>query len=149
MGGFLFSMFSLIQLMWIEALFLAMSLPIKSKTQFLPMLLQTLGGEILRFHPFNRIISGFLIISISFLIFFKMMCFEMDSLYRSFKRIRLLRPSTWEERQADIEEVMDIIDDAEPISGCGMFSITRSTLTSMLSTSVTYLIILIQFKLAL
>ena len=41
LGLFLFCMFSLVQFMWIEALFLAMSLPIKSTTDFLPMLLQT------------------------------------------------------------------------------------------------------------
>ena len=53
-----------------------------------------------------------------------------------------------EEEQMEVEEVMDLIADAQPISGCGMFEITRSTLTSMVSTSLTYLIILIQFKLS-
>ena len=90
-------------------------------------------------------------ISTAFLIFFKMLTFEIDDFYRSFKNIRFFRLNnaklTLEDR-ADIEEVMDIIDDAQPISGCGLFEITRSTLTSMISTSITYLIILIQFKLS-
>ena len=80
-----------------------------------------------------------------------MLNFEIDGFYRSFKNIRFFRmkniPLTPEDR-ADIEEVMDVIDDAQPISGCGLFEITRSTLTSMLSTSITYLIILIQFKIS-
>lgn len=57
LGLFLFCMFSLVQFMWIEALFLAMSLPIKSTTDFLPMLLQTIGGKIKKkiFFAFNFI----------------------------------------------------------------------------------------------
>ena len=81
-----------------------------------------------------------------------MLIFEIDGFYRSFKNIRFFRvknSALTAEDRADIEEVMDVIDDAEPITGCGLFEITRSTLTSMLSTSITYLIILIQFKLAL
>ena len=38
------------------------------------------------------------------------------------------------------------IDNLEPLSGYGLFEMNRSTLTSMISTSITYLIILIQFK---
>ena len=38
------------------------------------------------------------------------------------------------------------IDNLEPVSGYGLFEVTRGTLTSMVSTSITYLIILIQFK---
>ena len=86
----------------------------------------------------------------AFLIVFKMLNFEIDSFHRSFKNIRFFRlknDDTTDAESDEIAEVMDLIDDAEPISGCGMFEIRRSTLTSMLSTSVTYLIILIQFKL--
>ena len=86
----------------------------------------------------------------AFLIVFKMLNFEIDSFHRSFKNIRFFRLKNDDitaEETDKIAELMDLIDDAEPISGCGMFEIRRSTLTSMLSTSVTYLIILIQFKL--
>ena len=38
------------------------------------------------------------------------------------------------------------IDNLEPLSGYGLFGVDRSTLTSMISVSFTYLIILIQFK---
>ena len=80
-----------------------------------------------------------------------MLNFEIDSLHRSLKNIRFLRlrrSDTTKEDEEDVQEVMDLIGEAQPISGCGMFQITRSTLTSMVSTSLTYLIILIQFKLS-
>ena len=38
------------------------------------------------------------------------------------------------------------IDNLEPLSGYGLFGVDRSTLTSMISVSITYIIILIQFK---
>ena len=79
-----------------------------------------------------------------------MLNFEIDSLHRSLKNIRFLRlrRSDTTQDEEDVQEVMDLIGEAQPISGCGMFQITRSTLTSMVSTSLTYLIILIQFKLS-
>ena len=152
MGFLHLFLFAQLQLMWIEALFLAMSLPINSKTEFLPMIIHCLGKH--RDSQNSNVIvdsAGFLLISMAFLIFLKMMCFEIDAFYRSFKNIRFFRLKNKKltlEDQADIEEVMDIIDDAQPISGCGLFEINRSTLTNMISTSVTYLIILLQFKLS-
>ena len=79
-----------------------------------------------------------------------MLNFEIDSLHRSLKNIRFLRlrRSNTTQDEEDVQEVLDLIGEAQPISGCGMFQITRSTLTSMVSTSLTYLIILIQFKLS-
>ena len=43
---------------------------------------------------------------------------------------------------------MDIIEETGPLTGYGMFQITRSLLTNMISTSITYLIVLVQFKMA-
>ena len=40
------------------------------------------------------------------------------------------------------------VDRLKPLSGYGLFSVERSTLTSMVSVAITYLIILIQFKMA-
>ena len=93
---------------------------------------------------------GYFLISTGFLLCFKMLIFEIDSFYRSFKRIRYVRldKDSFEVSEEDLEEMLDQIADAEPISGCGMFEITRSTLTSMMSISATYLIILLQFKLS-
>ena len=75
----------------------------------------------------------------------------MDSIYRSFKKIKLeLEDIEVSDKEAGgkVIKIMDVIDSAEPLSGCGMFYITRSTLTSMISTSITYLIILVQFKIS-
>ena len=38
------------------------------------------------------------------------------------------------------------IDNLEPLSGYGLFGVDRSTLTSMISVAITYLIILIQLE---
>ena len=48
----------------------------------------------------------------------------------------------------EIQKVLDKIDKLKPLSGKGFFFLTRNNLTSMLSISVTYLIILLQFKLS-
>ena len=91
---------------------------------------------------------GYFLVSLAFLICFKMLNFEIDSLHRSLKNIRFSRLKRKDTTEAEVQEVLDLIEDAQPITGCGMFEITRSTLTSMVSTSLTYLIILIQFKLS-
>ena len=46
------------------------------------------------------------------------------------------------------KKIIEDLDSSEPLSACGMFQITRGTLTSMISTSITYLIILVQFKIS-
>ena len=46
----------------------------------------------------------------------------------------------------EIQLLLREIDNLEPISPYGLCEIDRSLITSMISTSVTYLIILIQFK---
>ena len=46
----------------------------------------------------------------------------------------------------EIRLLLREIDNLEPISPYGLCEIDRSLITSMISTSVTYLIILIQFK---
>ena len=48
----------------------------------------------------------------------------------------------------NVSELLDTIEESEPLTGYGMFQITRGLLTSMISTSITYLIVLVQFKMA-
>ena len=48
----------------------------------------------------------------------------------------------------EITNMMSDIRHTGPFSGMGLFSITRETLTGMLSIGVTYIIILVQFKMA-
>ena len=38
------------------------------------------------------------------------------------------------------------VDNLEPVSGYGLFGVDRTTVTSMVSTAITYFVILIQFK---
>ena len=81
------------------------------------------------------------------------MIFQVDSVYRSFKNIKKSLECI-DEKLKDEEEIkrakkiFEDLDSAEPLSACGMFQITRGTLTSMISTSITYLIILVQFKIS-
>ena len=52
-----------------------------------------------------------------------------------------------EPRQKNLIELkLKELDDVRPFSGNGYFEIGRGTLTSIVSTSITYFIILLQFK---
>ena len=90
--------------------------------------------------------TGYLSISVSFLILLQNFLFSVDDINEGRRYIR--------EAAEDIENIDDEerrlllrdIDNLKPISAYGLFSVERSTLTSMMSTSITYLIILIQFK---
>ena len=50
--------------------------------------------------------------------------------------------------QLDIEVQLRELDSTGPLSGNGYFGISRGTLTSIIGTSVTYFIILLQFRVA-
>lgn len=50
--------------------------------------------------------------------------------------------------QAACEKLIMDLSSAGPLSACGFFNIERSTLTSAVGYSITYLIVLIQFKTA-
>ena len=78
--------------------------------------------------------------TVMFLIFLKILTFQLDRQYRALQGLaRLLPPG---QLKSDLKRT-------GPVSACGMFNIERSTLTSMVSTALTYLIILVQFKLSL
>ena len=49
-------------------------------------------------------------------------------------------------RKELIKITMRNLDKIQPLNGYGYFNITRETLTSIISTTVTYLIILLQFR---
>ena len=46
----------------------------------------------------------------------------------------------------DTKMLIREFDNLEPVSGYGLFNLDRTTLTSMVSVSLTYVIILLQFK---
>ena len=84
--------------------------------------------------------TGFTLTSINFAL-------ESSDLYSSLQAVR----AALEEVGGGVEvaKLKDRLDRLGPLSGLGLFSVERSTLTSMVSTAVTYLIILIQFKTSL
>ena len=63
-------------------------------------------------------------------------------------RSELLQDIERLERQT-IENLIKEIEDTRPLNGKEFFDITRGTLTGMLSVGITYLIILVQFKMSL
>ena len=51
-----------------------------------------------------------------------------------------------EDEGQDTKGLIRELDNLEPVSGYGLFNLDRTTLTSMVSVSLTYVIILLQFK---
>ena len=51
-----------------------------------------------------------------------------------------------EDEGENMTKLIREIDNLEPVSGYGLFTMDRTTLTSMISVSITYIIILVQFK---
>ena len=122
------------QIMWIVTMFFSFGLFVgDSKLETLPLILS---------------MTGYLFYSIAFLVFLKDMLFKMHDLNDS--RVFL------KEAVEDLDDIDDKrrrfllreVERLKPVSGYGLFSVERSTLTSMVSVAITYLIILIQFKMA-
>ena len=103
-----------------------------------------------KLEPTTLILSmtGYLFYSMGFLLFLKDMLFKMQDLNDSREFLK-----------DAVENLNDIYDKRrwfllreverlKPVSGYGLFSAERSSLTSMVSVAITYLIILIQFKMA-
>ena len=106
------------------------------------------GDSKLETMPLILSMIGYLLYSMSFLAFLKDMFFKMHDLNDS--RVFL------KEAVEDLDDIDDKrrrfllreVERLKPVSGYGLFSVERSTLTSMVSVAITYLIILIQFKMA-
>ena len=151
-GVYFLFYFTMSQFIWTILFYLAISLAISNNgfsTE--SVLLQSLGFKIRKKLKIKKKLLGPFLFSIAYLIFLKFLIFQVDSIYRSFKKIKLELEDIDVEDKEDskrVSKIIDVIDSAEPLSGCGMFHITRSTLTSMISTSITYLIILVQFKIS-
>ena len=93
--------------------------------------------------------TGYSLMTIFFLLLLKETIFIVADINQSRRRVReavedLDRAEAGDHEAARL--LLREIDNLEPVSGYGLFEVTRGTLTSMVSTSITYLIILIQFK---
>ena len=97
--------------------------------------------------PLLIMMLGFILFSIGFLLGMEAILFTVHDLHTSLRKLR--RGAEDLEDRNDwrtIKELVRDIEDLEPISGYGLFTVDRTTLTSTISVSITYLIVLIQFK---
>ena len=56
--------------------------------------------------------------------------------------------ATDEQEKQKIQNVINMIKETGPLNGKGLFDSTMSTLTGMVSVGITYIIILVQFKMS-
>ena len=97
--------------------------------------------------PLLIMMLGFILFSIGFLLGMEAILFSIHDLHTSLRKLR--RAAEDLEDRDDGKTIKDLvrdIEDLEPISGYGLFTVDRTTLTSTISVSITYLIVLIQFK---
>jgi hypothetical protein len=135
LGPLMLFMFSWTQVMWIFSLFLSITLPIGSHIGDTAALACTS--------------IGFLMISLFFLLGTITICFLCEDLHRSLANvIDTLEDMPAAGEDKEVAKLIKSLEKVGPLTGCGLFKIQRSTLTSMVSTSITYLIILVQFKLS-
>ena len=93
--------------------------------------------------------TGYSLMTIFFLLLLKETIFIVADINQSRRQVREAVEDLDMAEAGDHEAarlLLRDIDNLEPVSGYGLFEVTRGTLTSMVSTSITYLIILIQFK---
>ena len=124
------------QVMWIFSLFNAITLSIGSNTE----------------DNFNHTctFSGYFITSLGFLFGTINTSFPPEDLHSSLANVMdTLEDLPKSEEDKEVSKLLKSLERTGPLTGCGLFQLQRNTLTSMVSTSITYLIILVQFKLSL
>ena len=90
--------------------------------------------------------TGFSMFSISNFAFIVLLLFTADNLYVNMKNLKrtLLRNQN---NDVEFKDILEDLEHIEPLTGLGLFQIRKHNLTSMVSIAVTYLIILVQFRL--
>ena len=97
--------------------------------------------------PMMIMMLGFLMFSIGFLLGMEAILFTVHDLHTSLRKLRRAAEDLQDmDNGQTIKDLVRDIEDLEPISGYGLFMVDRTTLTSTISVSITYLIVLIQFK---
>ena len=105
-----------------------------------------IGANQLTLLPLIISMIGFILHTFMFLFLFKLFLFQLDDVNKSRKK---LTEAVEDMNGIDNQERRNLLRDInnlEPVSAYGLFAIERSTLTSMISISLTYIIILMQFK---
>ena len=83
---------------------------------------------------------GFIAFTVALLLLMQFFLFKVHKLNTSLRTLR--------RAAEDLEsvELVRAVEDLEPVSGYGLFTADRATLTSTLAVILTYLIVLLQFK---
>ena len=83
---------------------------------------------------------GFIVLNASILLLLQFFLFKVHKLNTSLRTLR--------RAAEDLEsvELVRAVEELEPVSGYGLFTADRATLTSTLAVILTYLIVLLQFK---
>ena len=83
---------------------------------------------------------GFIAFTVAFLLLMQFFLFKVHKLNTSLRTLR--------RAAEDLEsvELVRAVEELEPVSGYGLFTADRATLTSTLAVILTYLIVLLQFK---
>ena len=83
---------------------------------------------------------GFIAFTVAFLLLMQFFLFKVHKLNTSLRTLR--------RAAEDLEsvELVRAVEELEPVSGYGLFTADRATLTSTVSVILTYLIVLLQFK---
>ena len=135
-GLFFCFVFGVTQLLLIFSSFMAISKPLGSSDALFVKSVCSLG---------NVIVCSGLMLNIASL------TFVLETGHRS---VTGLVKHLQEKLLADVPDRMVIkilvkeLSDLKPMTGNGYFSITKATLTSMVSVGITYIIILVQFKIS-
>lgn len=106
------------------------------------------GQDTFETMPLIITMLGYLIYSIMQLVMMELLVFTFHDASMSVKKLRDAAEDlpVDESNQRRIKRLVRDIEELEPLSGFGMFSVDRTTVTSIASIKITYLIIMIQFK---
>ena len=91
---------------------------------------------------------GYLIYSIVQLVTMELLIFSFHDASMSVRKLRDAAEDlpVDDSNKMRIKRLIRDIEELEPLSGFGLFSVDRTTVTSIMSIKITYLIIMIQFK---
>ena len=96
-------------------------------------------------HSLLVTIIGYILYSVVYLFILGQFIFKVDNLNKHLRKLKVTLEQLEDEGE-NMTKLIREIDNLEPVSGYGLFTMDRTTLTSMISVALTYLIILIQFK---
>ena len=96
-------------------------------------------------HSLLITIIGYILYSVVYLCILSQFIFKVDNLNRNLKKLKLTLAELEDEGE-NMTKLIRALENLEPVSGYGLFTMDRTTLTSMISVSITYVIILVQFK---